>query len=169
MPVNMTREYYYQVDRDGRVFHDGTEILDAATLRFFLLAMTRTPEGGYLVTCQGERNRFETADTPFVVQRLHLSLEQGVLGGVTLEFAGGYREPLDPSSLETADGHLYCAARRGAFRARFGRIALQQIAPFVTEEDGPVLRLAGRSHPINPVGTMATGSSRGRRTGEGQR
>ena len=40
------REYRYQVDRDGRVFHDGTEIVDPAVLRFFLRAMTRTAAGG---------------------------------------------------------------------------------------------------------------------------
>ena len=36
------REYQYVVDRDGRIFHDGTEIVDPAVLRFFLRAMTRT-------------------------------------------------------------------------------------------------------------------------------
>jgi hypothetical protein len=53
------REYRYRVDCDGRIFHDGTEVVDPAVLRFFLRAMTRTEDGRCLVLCQGERNWFE--------------------------------------------------------------------------------------------------------------
>ena len=71
------REYRYRVDAEGRVFHDGSEVLDPLTLRFFLRAMTRTPEGGWLVVCQGERNWFESEGTPFVVQRVRPILREG--------------------------------------------------------------------------------------------
>ena len=50
------REYHYRVDGDGRVFHDDSEIVDAATLRFFLLGIRREPDGRWLVPCQGEQN-----------------------------------------------------------------------------------------------------------------
>jgi len=33
------REYRYRVDREGRIPHDGTEIVDPATLGFFLQAI----------------------------------------------------------------------------------------------------------------------------------
>ena len=39
------REYRYTVDRDGRIFHDGSEITDGAVLRFFLLAMQPSADG----------------------------------------------------------------------------------------------------------------------------
>ena len=55
----VAREYHYRVDGEGRIYHEGTEIVDPATLRFFLLALTRTPEGRWLAVCQGERNWFE--------------------------------------------------------------------------------------------------------------
>jgi hypothetical protein len=143
----MTREYYYQVDRDGRIFHDGAEIVDAPTLRFFLLAMKREPDGRYLVVCQGERNWFAAPDTPFVVQRVHLTLAGAALGAVDLELAGGYRERLDPATLQSAAGQLGCRVRQGAFPARFGRVAMQQIAPFIADQGGaPCLRLGGREH-----------------------
>ncbi|MBI5627358.1 MAG: DUF1285 domain-containing protein, partial [Candidatus Rokubacteria bacterium] len=71
------REYHYLVDRDGHIFHDGTEIVDPAVLRFFLRAMRRSDDGRYLVVCQGERNWFAPHDTPFVVQRLRLHGEAG--------------------------------------------------------------------------------------------
>jgi hypothetical protein len=146
------RDYRYSVDRDGRIFHDGTEILDPLVLRFFLRAMTRTPEGRYLVVCQGEHNWFDaggTDGTPFVVLRVRAVVEAERLAAVELCLAGDYREPLDPASLEVEDGRLYCRVRRGAFRARFGRVAVQQLAPFLTDDGaGPGLTLGGARYPI---------------------
>jgi hypothetical protein len=143
------REYHYVVDRDGRIFHDGTEIIDPLVLRFFLRAMQSTPDGQHLVVCQKEHNWFQTEDTPFVVQRLRLTFDAERMTAVELCFAGDYRELLRPESLETEGGHLWCRVRDGAFRARFGRIALQQIAPFLIEDvAGPALLLDGTRHSI---------------------
>jgi hypothetical protein len=147
------REYRYVVDRDGRIFHDGTEIVDPGVLRFFLRAMTRTDDGRCLVLCQGERNWFAAPDTPFVVQRLRLSLEGSTLQSVALCFQGDYREPLDPATLETEQDLLFCRIRGGAFRARFGRVAVQQIAPFLVDVgEGSALVVNGRRHPIRSGG-----------------
>jgi hypothetical protein len=143
------REYRYEVDRDGRIFHDGTEIVDPAVLRFFLRAMTRTEDGRCLVLCQGERNWFEAPDTPFVIQRLRLTVEAGRLLGVELVLPGDYREPLDPRGLETERDLLFCRVRGGAFRARFGRVAVQQLAPFLADTgEGSALLLGGARHPV---------------------
>ena len=143
------REYHYRVDGDGRIFHDGSEIVDPATLRFFVLAMQRDAEGRHLVMCQGERNWFDAEDTPLVIQRLRLRVEDGALQGVELGLPGGHWEALDPSSLVTERGHLYAAVRRGQLRARLGRVALQQLAPhLVVAGGGAALVLAGERHSI---------------------
>jgi hypothetical protein len=143
------REYRYQVDAEGRIFHDGSEVLDPPTLRFFLRAMTLTPEGRWLVLCQGERNWFDCERTPFVVQRVRPVLREGAPDGLELVLAGDHREPLDSATLESEDGRLCCRVRRGAFPARFGRLALQQLGAFLQDEGGrPVLVLSGRRHPI---------------------
>ncbi len=143
------REYRYTVDREGRVFHDGSEIVDPLVLRFFVMAMTRTPDGRWLVVCQGERNWFEADGTPFVVQRIGPVAGEG--GGLALELrlAGDYREVLDPATLEVDDGRLLCRVRRSAFPARFGRVALQQLAAFLVEDGpGPTLVVGKARHPI---------------------
>lgn len=138
------REYRYTVDRDGRIFHDGSEIIDPVVLRFFLLAMQHTEDGRYLVMCQNERNWFEAPDTPFVVQRVQCRIEQEDLVAVELHFVGDYHEAIDPDTLETDGPYLYCRVRRRLFRARLGRHAVQQLAPFLAEEGGrPVLLLGG--------------------------
>ncbi len=142
------REYRYRVDPDGRVFHDGSEVVDPHVLRFFLRAMRRTPDGRWLVVCQGEQNWFEAEATPFVVQRLALDLRDGRLAAVELILAGDYREPLQPATLEVRDGGLVCRLRSGA-PARFVRLAMQQLAPFLLEDAaGPALLLAGVRHPL---------------------
>jgi hypothetical protein len=154
------REYRYSVDRDGRIFHDETEIIDAPTLRFFLRAMQRSPDGRYLVVCQGERNWFEVRDTPFVIQRLQCEQDHGRLLSVGLLFAGGYHETLDPSTLEAENGYLYCRVKDGAFRARFGRGAVQQLASFLLEnEAGLSLQVGGMKHPIRRLDSIGTTSS----------
>jgi hypothetical protein len=151
------REYRYRVDRDGRIFHNGSEIVDPLVLRFFLRTMQTTPDGRYLVLCQDEHNWFEPHDTPFVVQRLRMTVEEGRLTAAELCFAGDYREPLDLVSLEAEAGHLFCRVRGGAFRARCGRVASQQIAPCLTDAGtGPALLLGGGRHPIRDLTPAAT-------------
>jgi hypothetical protein len=143
------REYRYRVDAEGRVFHDGSEVLDPLTLRFFVRAMTRTPDGQWLVLCQGERNWFDVEGTPFVVQRMQPVLPEGILDGLDVILVGDHRERLDPATLESEGGRLSCRVRRGAFPARFGRIALQQLAPYLRDEGGrPVLAIGDRHHII---------------------
>lgn len=62
---------------------------------------------------------------------------------------GDYREPFDPATLESEGDLLYCRVRGGAFRARFGRVAMQQLAPFLTDTTGgSALAMRGALHPI---------------------
>jgi len=147
--TRMPREYRYRVDAEGRVVHDGSEIVDPLTLRFFLRAMRRTEDGRWLAICQGEHNWFEADETPFVVLRVHPATAADGAPGLELALAGDLREPLDPGTLESLAGRLYCRVRQGAFPARFGRLALQQLAPHLRDQGGrPVLVLGGASHPI---------------------
>src|SRR5262245_11966363 len=143
------RQYSYEVDAEGRIFHDGSEVLDPLTLRFFLRAMARTPEGRWLVVCQGEQHWFESDQTPFVVQRVRPVLRENAVDGLELVLAGEHRELLDPATLESEGGRLSCRVRHGAFPARFGRVALQQLGHYLADEGGrPLLVLAGRRYPI---------------------
>ena len=112
--------------------------------------MTRTPEGRWLAVCQGEQNWFEPDEHPLRRPAgAACRSATGVLDGLELVLAGDHREPLDPATLESAGGRLYCRVRRGAFPARFGRLALQQLGPHLGDEGGqPALVLGGRRYPI---------------------
>jgi hypothetical protein len=161
MNADAMREYRYRVDGEGRVFHDGTEIVDPAVLRFFLRAMRRTEDGRWLVVCQGERNWFEVDGTPFVVQRARLTRDgDGRPTAVELDFAGGLRETLDPTALAADGGRLVCRNRSGQL-ARFGRVALQQLAPLLQEDGrGAALVLGDARYPIAVAAEASHGPQR---------
>ncbi len=123
-------------------------------LAFFLRAMEQTPEGEYLVLCQGERNWLTTDDTPFVVQRIRSEHDGVGYRAIELCLAGDYREVLEPSTLEARGDQLYCRVRSGQFPARFGRTAIQQLAPFLAEAGEHLeLWLAGARYPIRRAGS----------------
>ncbi|MBI2461176.1 MAG: DUF1285 domain-containing protein [Candidatus Rokubacteria bacterium] len=165
------REYHYRVDREGRLLHEGSEIVDPAVLRLFWRTLHRTEDGRWLSVCQGERNWVEADETPFVVQRLRPSLDEaGRLVSAELVLLGDYREPLDPASLAVGPGGLLtCAIRSGSYRARLGRRAALQLAPYLVERDGRVfLTMGGRAHQVvgadharDLIGESATGLPNG--------
>jgi hypothetical protein len=113
--------------------------------------MRRTEDGRWLVVCQGERNWFEVDDTPFVVQRLRVTRDaDGRATAVELGFAGGLAEPLDPTTLAAEGERLVCRGKGGL--ARFGRVALQQLAPLLADDGGgPVLALGNAQYPIPAI------------------
>ena len=162
------RQYRYTVDGDGRIFHEGSEIIDPAVLRFFARAMQQAPDGRHLVMCQGEQNWFEASDTPLVVLRVRLEIGERGLVRIDLVLAGEHLEPLDPGTLETEGDRLYCRIRRGTLRARFGRVALQQLGRFLAEaEGGPALILGDVAHPIRvPARSIAPAPPGGSTAGE---
>src|SRR5206468_11630496 len=106
--------------------------------------------GAWLVVGQGEHNWFDVEDTPFVVQRVYLEVREGVLQRVELGLAGGLREPLDLATLEADGDRLTCRIRGGP--VRFGRVALQQLAPFLDDDGtGPALTVAGIRYAVRGV------------------
>src|SRR5690242_13804612 len=113
------REYRYRVDRDGRIFHDETEVVDPHVLAFFVRAMRRTEDGRYLVMCQGEQNWFEAADTPLVIQRIGTPTADGGAASIELYLPGSCRETLDAATLEARGDQLYCRVGRDGLLARF--------------------------------------------------
>lgn len=153
-PKASTREYFYRIDREGRLFLGESEITDPGPLRFFMERMRREENGRLVVICQGERNWIEAEDVPYVIQRVDLGLNpDGALEAVTLHFPGGYSEPLDPSTLWADHTQFpYCRVRRGNFSARFGRVAALQLTPFFGFDETKklyFLTVGGRRWPFS--------------------
>ena len=72
-----------------------------------------------------------------------------------LHFPGDLHEPLDPGTLEAERDLLYCRVRGVRFRARFGRAAVQQLAPFLLDVgEGAALVMGRIRHPVRATAAV---------------
>jgi hypothetical protein len=151
MPAKTPKErvYHYSIDREGRLWIEGTELTDPQVLKFFMKHMEQQPGGKFRVLCMGEINLIEAEDVPYVVQAINIGKEK-----IELIFPGDYREILDPSTLKVGkDNVLYCQIRKGAFTARFNRKPYLELTRLVDKDrsKGFVLIWQGKKFPIKGV------------------
>lgn len=143
----MERKYYYFLDKEGRIWHEGTEITDPRFAYLVHRDMQKV-ESGYLVKCQGEDCYFQVEDVPYVVQDVALHKnERCSLRQIDLIFPGGYTEVLDVSTLYVSDQNvLYGKVRSGKFDARFTLKSFFHLAPFIEQDP------SGRDYSIEVAG-----------------
>ncbi|WP_165778856.1 DUF4505 family protein [Leptospira perolatii] len=65
------REYFYKIDRQGRIFHDGTRLIDPSFLDFFLKRLVKNhtglhPEFHYVSPCGKEMNFVQAETYPII-------------------------------------------------------------------------------------------------------
>lgn len=112
-PDSPRREYFYTVDREGALLHDGTELCDPAFLQGFFRRLCRDPderhaEYPFVSVCAGERNYVRAEETVVVFRRLRAN--------GNLEYTGGLTVPFEPSALSVCSrGLLYHRAPVGEF------------------------------------------------------
>lgn len=148
-PPGASRESTIVLDREGRFFHEGARVENAALERAMKTWIARHPDDGRLILTNGyDWCYFRAEDAPFQVETLRFA---GDADPVILGLFDGTEEPLDPASLRVAqDGAVYATVKAGAFEARFSRHAQAALAPILIEADPPVVRIAGRDVPIPP-------------------
>lgn len=131
----MDRKYYYFLDKEGRIWHKGTEITDPRFAYLVHRTMQKV-DSGYVVKCQGEDCHFQVEDQPYIVQDVALHKnERGKLRQIDLIFPGGYTEVLDPSSLRVSEENvLYSKVRSGLFDARFTLKSFFHLVPFIEQD-----------------------------------
>ncbi|MEW6352256.1 MAG: hypothetical protein AB1646_24655 [Thermodesulfobacteriota bacterium] len=120
------------IDKDGRWFQNGAEIIHREIYLEFNRMLERAPDGGYRVRLGREVCRVHVEDAPFVVQRVVRDHEAGIL----IELNDATREPFDPERFWIGDEHIpYVLVKDGLFHARFSRPAYYQIAEHIVSED----------------------------------
>lgn len=131
------------IDREGRWYYKGAEMLDRETIRLFYRHMSMDADGRYILEWAGDRCYLEVEDTAFVVRRVDFE------GRFFLTLSDDSREVLAPESLFVGEGNvLYCRVKE-SFPARFTRSAYYQLAGSVEEKDGAfVLPVDGRDYEI---------------------
>lgn len=128
------REYFYEIDADGRLFHDESELTDTRFLDFFFTHLKPNPgplhpEYAFLSPCGREMNYIKSI-SPIVFRAL-VTFE----GGTSLLFAGKKLQPFLPGSLFLdASGQLYHPTEIG-IAGRLGRHALIEISKYIYQVD----------------------------------
>ncbi len=134
------------IDKDGRMFHQGAEMINQGINSFLLSNLRRDNQGRYIIQLKDQKCWVQVEDTPLVVQRVDQDGDDRLL----LRLTDGATEPLDPALLWVGpENVLYTKVRQGAIPARFNRPAYYQAAQWVQETDnGFALNLGGRLFPL---------------------
>lgn len=119
--------------RDGRWYSDDEPIVNPRIARLFSEHVTRGDDGAWWLVIGDERARIVVDDTPFVVQRVDGSPDEGF----TIELNDGTSEPLPADTLRIrGEDVLYCAVKQGEYRARFLRPAQAELLSHARETEG---------------------------------
>ncbi len=128
--------YELRIDREGRWFHEGVEIVREDIRNLFSRNLARCDDGGYCVRIGADESPVVVEDAPFVVVRVtEEPRSSGPRGGLTLLLNDGGLEPFDARTLEFRDANVpYCRVRAD-LEARFLRAAYYQLAKFIRHDE----------------------------------
>ena len=139
------------IDKEGRWFHKGVEMIHREFIRLFYQHMEVDSLGRYIINLGADRCYVEVEDTPFVVRRTTFQkADETNKSRFILFLSDDSQEDLSPDTLSIGDNNvLYCKVRNRTFSARFDRAAYYQLAEYVVEENNRYsLPLNGEKHII---------------------
>ena len=139
------------IDKEGRWYHKGAEMIHREFIRLFYKHMELDPQGRYVINWQGQHCWVDVEDTAFVVRRVTFKDgTQAQNAQYLLHLSDDSRESLAPDTLFVGqDNVLYCKVKTGVFPARFNRAAYYQLAEYIREEgDTYYLPFNGRKYNI---------------------
>jgi hypothetical protein len=134
------------IDKEGRWFHNGAEIVRRDIIRLFYANMRQDGRDRYVIHWARNTCSLEVEDTAFVVRRV-----DGEEMAFSLHLSDDSVEKLAPETLSVGrENVLYCTVKNGRFPARFTRAAYYQLADHIEEEEGGgfFLRVGERKYPI---------------------
>jgi hypothetical protein len=124
------------IDKQGRWFHKGVEMIHREIIRLFYQHMEMDSQGGYVINWSGDRCYVEVEDTPFVVRRTTFKQGGKDNSRFILFLSDDSQEDLSPETLFIGDRNvLYCRVKNRTFPARFDRPAYYQLAEYIEEEN----------------------------------
>ena len=136
------------IDKDGRWFQNGAEIIHQAIYREFCGLLEKTPDGGYRIRLGREVCSVEVEDAPFVV----LQVTEDREGRVCIRLNDGTVEPFVADNFWIGKENVpYTHIKEGKFHARFSRPAYYQLAQYIVSDESEkefFLHLDGKHIPI---------------------
>lgn len=124
------------IDKTGKWFHKGIEMIHKGIVNEFYRSLTTDSSGEYLIIMGEEKCFVDVEDTPFIVTRVEFGeSEKQMEERITLYLIDDTQESLDPDTLTVGDDNvLYCKIKNKTFKARFSRAAYYQLASCIKEE-----------------------------------
>jgi len=126
------------IDKEGRWYHDGIEMIRRTFIRFFYKNMALDSQGRYVINWNGKQCQVDVEDTAFVIRRvLCQDGKQGQDARFVLYLSDDTQEDLIPETLFVGkDNVMYCRIKKSIFPARFNRAAYYQLAQYIEEGKG---------------------------------
>ncbi len=144
------------IDKEGRWFQNGAEIIHPEIYRMFNQMLVKTNDGGYQVKMGREVCSVEVEDAPFVVK----GVSEEDDGRIFIDLNDGSHEVLDQIEFWIGDENVpYCRVKNGEFHARFSRPAYYQLAKHIVsdaDEKEFFFQLGGERIPIRRVSLVET-------------
>ncbi len=138
----------FRIDKKGRMYWKGMEVVHPRIKRYLLSLMDRDQEGVW-VRNSHQQVGVDMEETPFYVEALR---EEEREGKVFLRaiLNDGSEEVLDPSTLRIApDNKVYCSIKGGRFEALLTLSAYWQLVRYLVQE-GEIfyLQLGSKRYPL---------------------
>ena len=139
------------IDKEGRWYHEGREIIHREIVRLFYQNMELDSQGRYVINWKDQCCWVDVEDTAFVVRRVVYEEGNQVNNSqYVLHLSDDTKEMLQPNTLYVGQHNvLYCKVKSLVFPARFGRAAYYQLAQYVEQEgDTYYLPLNGKKYEL---------------------
>ena len=145
--IETFRRVGIRLDREGRFWHEGTEIAHLGLRRALLRWLDVRPQDGRIILrLDAERYAYvDVDDAPLLVVSARWQADRGFIA-----LNDGTEEELRYESLQVGQGDaMYCRARGGVLEARITTPAYYALAEHIEQTDsGFALRAGERVFPI---------------------
>jgi uncharacterized protein len=145
---NITEACKIRIDKDGKWYYQGSEIVNPLVQDIFSNALGVDGEGKYRIILENELCYVEVEDTPFIVKTIRGELETGL----SILLNTNKMCKLDPENLCFGDGNvMYCILPDG-MKARFSHAAYHMLGLMMEEdsEGNIILKMEDRAYQISP-------------------
>jgi hypothetical protein len=138
------------IDKEGRWFHKGLEMVRREIIQLFYQHMETDSAGRYVIHLASQKCYVDVEDTAFVVWSAALQGGEQGYERFLIWLSDDTQEALNLDTLYVGEENvLYCRVKAGRFPARFQRAAYYQLAEHIGEERGEYfIFLHGRKHII---------------------
>ncbi len=148
------------IDREGRLWNDGEEIVHDRLVEFLRQHLRRNPDYGTgadpiaqeweIFVSPTERKPVIVQDVPYQAISCWGDPKGALPETLWVKTYDGIEEKIDPATIEIRADHVpYCRVKGGTTFARFNRQAAEQLSRLYDEKDGRVvIRMKGRDYPL---------------------